>query len=147
MQTSYNTNGILPLQIYWDEMEKDLYSIALDDERRLVRVVAHGELIREVGEEIITKTLSTAAEHQYDILCDVRKTVVKVTLADWFYMPRTLAIFNNEKSRSPKTAVLISRGKQEEEYQFYETVSHNLGRNVKIFFREKDALEWLSTKK
>jgi hypothetical protein len=128
-------------------MDKDQYSITLDAKRHLVHVVANGKLNREEGEEIITQALSTAAEHKYNIFCDVRKTEVKVTLADWFDMPRTLKIFNNEKTRLLKTAILISQGKQEEEYQFYETVSHNLGRSVRIFLTAKDAIEWLSAKK
>jgi hypothetical protein len=128
-------------------MDKDQYSITLDSKRQLVRVVAQGELSREDGEEIITKALSTAAEHGYHVFCDVRKTVVKANLVDWFDMPRTLKIFRNEKTRLINTALLISKGKQEEEYKFYENVSHNLGRHVRIFFKEKDALEWLSTKK
>jgi hypothetical protein len=128
-------------------MDKNLCSITLDTSRQLVRVVAKGELYREDGEEIITQALSTAAEHGYNVFCDVRKTEVKVTLADWFDMPRTLKIFRNEKTRLINTAVLISRGKQEEDYKFYETVSHNLGRHVKIFFTEKEALAWLSGNK
>jgi hypothetical protein len=93
-------------------MDKDQYSLTLDARRHLVHVVANGKLNREQGEEIITQALSTTAEHGYNIFCDVRKTEVKVTLADWFDMPRTLRIFRNEKIRLIKTAVLISRGKQ-----------------------------------
>jgi hypothetical protein len=128
-------------------MSKEQCSITLDAERRLARIIARGELDREQGEEIITRALSTAAEHQYNILCDVRQAVVKVTLADWFYMPRTLAIFKNEEVRAINTAILIAPGKQEDEYKFYETVIHNLGMNLKIFLKEEDALEWLSSVK
>ena len=128
-------------------MDKDQYSINLDSERNLVRVVAHGELSREDGEEIITLALSTAAKNGYDVFCDVRKVELKVSLVDWFDMPRTLKIFRNEKTRLINTGILISRGKQEEGYKFYETVSHNLGRHVRIFLKEKDALDWLKTAK
>ncbi len=128
-------------------MDKDQYSLTLDPEKRLVNVVARGTLRRADGEEIITRALSTAAKKGYDVFCDVRKAEVKVTFADWFDMPRTLRIFKNEKTRLVSTALLISKGKQEEEYKFYETVSHNLGRRVRIFLKEKDALEWLSAKK
>lgn len=128
-------------------MEKEQYSIDLDSERNLVRVVVCGEIRREDGEQIITRALSTAAKHGYNVFCDVRKATVKVTLVDWFDMPRTLRIFKNEKTRLINTAVLIYKGEQEEGYRFYETVSHNLGRHVRIFLKEKDALEWLRTAK
>ena len=127
-------------------MDKDQYSLTLDSEKHLVNVIAWGVLSREKGEEIITQALSTAAKKGYDVYCDVRKAEVKVTFADWFDMPRTLRIFRNGKTRLVSTAVLISKGKQEEEYKFYETVSHNLGRRVRIFLKEEDALEWLKTK-
>ena len=128
-------------------MEKDQYSLTLDPENELVRVAAWGVLSRADGEEIITEALSTASKKGYDVFCDVRKAEVKVTFADWFDMPRTLRIFRNEKTRLVSTALLISKGKQEEEYKFYETVSHNLGRQVRIFLKEKDALAWLKTRK
>lgn len=128
-------------------MSKDQYTITLDDEFGLVHIVAHGELIKELGEEIITKAMTTAAEHQYKILCDVRKTVVKVSFADWFFMPRTLPVYKDIKARSVKTAVLINPGKQEKEYEFFESVTHNLGMNLKVFISKKEALEWLSAKR
>ena len=128
-------------------MGKDQYSITLDDEKRLVRVVASGDIVREVGNEIITKALATAAEHHYHIFCDVRQATVKVTLADWFFLPRTLAIFKNKEVRSISTAIVIAPGKQEDDYRFYETVVYNLGMELKVFKNEKDALDWLATLK
>ncbi len=127
-----------------EEMGKALYSITLDADLGLVRLVVSGELSKEVGEEIITKTMTTADEHHYKILCDVRQARVNVSLADWFFMPRTLAVYKNIKARFIKTALLIMPGKQEKEYGFFESVTHNLGMNLKIFYKEPDALEWLA---
>ncbi len=128
-------------------MSKGEYTIALDTENGIVHVVARGEFDRELGEELITRARTTAAEHQYHIFCDARQAEVKVALADWFFLPRTLAIFKNIKIRIIKTPVLISPGKHEKEYNFYETVTHNLGMNLRIFLKEKEAVEWIKESK
>jgi hypothetical protein len=125
------------------EMSKGEYTITLDTDNKIVHVLAHGELSKELGEEIITKARATAAEHQYNIFCDVRHAEVKVPFADWFFLPRRLAIFKDAKIRAIKVAVLISPGKREKIYGFYETVTHNLGMKLRVFLQEKEALEWL----
>ncbi len=124
-------------------MDKGEYTVTLDTENKLVHVVAFGELTKELGEEIITAARTAAAENQYRILCDARQADVKVSFADWFFLPRTLAIFRNAKIRTIKSAVLISPGSHKRVYDFYETVTHNLGMNVRIFMEEKEAVEWL----
>ena len=124
-------------------MSKAKYTITPDAENEIVRVVAHGDLSKELGEEIITRARETAAEHHYNILCDARQAEVKVTLADWFFLPRTLAVFRNAKIRAIKTAVVISPGNHERIYGFYETVTHNLGMSLRVFLEEKAALDWL----
>ncbi len=125
-------------------MGEKQFSITIDEEKQLVRVVARGEVNRELGHGIVSKSLLTAANHQCNILCDVRDATIRVSLADWFYMPRMLSVFKDPKVHTVVTALLIAPGKQESDYKFYETVVHNLGMNFKIFTNEKDALEWLS---
>ncbi|MFH1312418.1 MAG: hypothetical protein ABIJ00_04245 [Candidatus Eisenbacteria bacterium] len=122
-------------------MSDKQYAITLDKERCIVRLIVHGEIAKDVGERIITQARTTAAENQYNILCDVRQARVKASFADWFYLPRKLAVF--QKTRAVKTAILITSGQQEEEYKFFETVTHNLGIGHKIFLQEDDALDWL----
>jgi hypothetical protein len=126
-----------------DEMSNGEYTITLDTENGIVRVVAHGELVKELGEEIITKARTIAAEHQYPILYDVRHAEVKVSFIDWFFLPRTLPISKDIRMRLIKVALLISPGNHEREYNFYETVMRNLGTNLRIFLKEKEAVEWL----
>jgi hypothetical protein len=128
-------------------MGKGEYTITLDTENGIVRVVALGELSKELGEEVITNARTTAAEHQYQILCDVRHAEIKVSLADWFFLPRTLAVFRNIKIRTIKAAVLISPGNHERIYGFYETVTHNSGMNLRVFLDEQKAVEWLKENK
>ena len=124
-------------------MSKREYTITLDTENGIVRVVARGELVKESGEEIITKARMTAAEHQYHILCDVRQAEVKVSIADWFFLPRTLPVYKNNKTRIIKTALIISPRNQESEYRFYETVAQNEGMNLRVFLKEEEAVEWI----
>lgn len=119
------------------------YSISLDEKNGLVRATARGELTKELGEKIITEARTLAAEYQYLIYFDVRDSEAKVSLADWFYLPRKLSVFKQEGMRAMKVAVLISPGKHERSYSFYQTVSSNLGFNLRIFLKEADALAWL----
>jgi hypothetical protein len=125
------------------EMSKGEYTITLDTENGIVRVVAQGKLDKALGEEIITKARKSAAEFQYPILCDVGQAEVKVSFADWFFLPRTLPVYKNYKIRTIKAALLISPGNQEREYDFYETVTQNMGMNLRVFLKETVAVEWL----
>jgi hypothetical protein len=58
-------------------------------------------------------------------------------------LPRRLAVYKNMKTRRNKTAIVVTAGRQENVYRFFETVASNMGLWIKIFLREEDALEWL----
>jgi hypothetical protein len=124
-------------------MSEGHYTITLNHEQRLVHVSAQGEFDLESGQELITDARENATEHQYHILCDVRASRAKVSLADWFFLPRRLAVYKNMKTRRNKTAIVVTAGRQENVYRFFETVASNMGLWIKIFLREEDALEWL----
>jgi hypothetical protein len=119
------------------------YTITLDKKRGFVHVIARGEIIRAVGDEIITKARMKAAECRCNIFCDVRETTVKVGFAEWYFLPRRLNVYKNLKARFIRTAILISPGKQEKIYKFFEIVAQNLGLNIRIFLDEAKALAWL----
>lgn len=124
-------------------MDKGHYKITLDHKRGLVCVLAQGEIDFKLGEELITYARKNAAEHGYNIFCDVRESQAKVDLADWFYLPRKLFVYRDLKTRTARTAILVTAGRQENVYRFFETVASNLGLQIKIFLREEEALEWL----
>lgn len=128
-------------------MNAGQYTITLNHEWELVHVVARGEFSRELGDELITNARLEAAERQYNIVCDVRESTTRVAFADWYFLPRRLFVYRNEKMRSIKTALIVAQGKQEKTYRFFETVTRNLGLNIRVFFREEDALEWLRSVK
>lgn len=122
-------------------MSNNPYEINVDQEQCIVRLIVRGEVSKDIGKEIITKARRKAAETQCNILCDVRQAKVKTILIDWYYLPRELEIY--QSTRAVKTAILITSGQQEEEYQFFETVTHNLGIGIKVFHQENDAISWL----
>jgi hypothetical protein len=120
------------------------YTITLDKERGFVHVIARGELVRAVGDEIITEARMKAAECRCNIFCDIRETTFKVGFAEWYFLPRRLNVYNNLKTRFIRTAILINPGKQEKIFKFFEIVAQNLGLNIKIFLNEAKALSWLN---
>jgi len=124
-------------------MVKGEYDIKLDNENEIVRVVVSGELDKKLGEEIITNARTAATEHKYNILYDVTQATVLVSLIDWFFLPRTLPVLQNLEIRIIRAAVLIPAGDQERAYNFYETVTYNVGMNLRIFFKEEEAISWL----
>jgi len=96
-----------------------------------------------LGEELIKEARTEAARHKFNILCDVRGSTAKVTMADWFFLPRTLDVYLKTKTRFVKTAIVVSTGRQENTYKFFGTVTQNLGLNIRIFLDVADALQWL----
>jgi len=124
-------------------MSQGQYTITLDHEQGLVNVVAQGEIERELGEELITNARKTAAEYQYDILCDVRQSKAIVKLADWYFLPKKLSVYQDLETRFIQTAIIVRAERQKKVYSFFETVARNLGLRIKIFFREEDARAWL----
>jgi hypothetical protein len=119
------------------------YAITLDTEKEIVTVIARGKLDKNLGEEIITNARTEANKHRYQILYDVTQAKVEVSFIDWFFLPRTLPVLQNSEIRIIKAAVLIPPGDQEGSYRFYETVTHNIGMNLRIFFKKKEAIKWL----
>ena len=122
-------------------MSDKQYEIICDEEEHIVHLNVYGEIEKDVEEKAITEARTKAAENKYNILCDVRQAKINVTFVDWFYLPRKLDVYS--KTKTVKSAILITPGQQEEEYSFFETVAHNLGFKIKIFTKEKDAIEWL----
>ena len=124
-------------------MSDGQYTITVDQERGFVYVVAEGEFERNLGDELITSARQEAAKRQTNILCDVRQATIRVTLADWFFLPRRLGVYKNTKTRGIETAIVVAGGKQERGFRFLETVTNNVGMNIRIFLAEEDAVAWL----
>jgi len=122
------------------------YKITVDHSNAIVRVVASGNFDKKLGDEMITETRSTAGKHGYNIFCDATKAKVKVSVIEWFLLPRTLPVLQDKEIRTIRAAVLIPSDEQKENYKFYETVTHNVGMNLRVFFKEEEAIDWLMNK-
>ena len=121
------------------------YKIEPIDELWFVRVEVRGEFDRESGTKIITEARTLASDKNFNIFYDLRGAVSKVQLSDWFLVPRTLEVFQHKNARLTSVAVLLSRNdKTIDQYNFFETVTGNLGFRLKLFFEENDALDWLA---
>lgn len=119
------------------------FNILLDHENRLVKVNVFGELYLKLGEEIITKARTTAAEHCYNVLYDLRQSQTIVSYADLYNLPRRLDVYANPKTRRVKSAIILSpQDKAVEDYKFFEIVTDNVGLQLRIFFDEDEAGKW-----
>ena len=123
------------------------YEVLLDHENFLVKITAFGELYQKDGEEIITVARTTAAEYGYNVFYDIRQATTTVAFASWFHLPRKLEVFKDMKTRRVKAAILASKqDKAVGDYKFYETVTQNIGIQLRVFFNEDEALTWLKGK-
>jgi hypothetical protein len=119
------------------------YEVVLDDDLKLVRANARGDVSKSLGHEIITEARTLAAKMGYAILCDVRDANLQVALADWFFLPRELDVLREGPTRSVRVAVVFPPDATSE-YRFYETVATNVGLKLKVFLDEHEALDWIT---
>ena len=102
-------------------------------------------MLKKDIEQMITGARQAAAENGFNILYDLRNSTTKVPFAEWYYIPRNLEVFKDPDAKKIKGAMMIlSEDKAVEGFQFYETVSDNLGFKIRIFFDETEALNWLN---
>jgi len=127
-------------------MNEGKYKITVDHSNAIVRVVASGNFDKKLGDEMITKTRITASTHGYKIFCDATKAKVNASVIEWFLLPRTLPVLQDQEIKTIRAAVLIPSDEQKKNYKFYETVTYNVGMNLRVFFKEEDAIDWLINK-
>lgn len=119
------------------------YSISYDNDHGLTRVELIGDLDRDLGDKVITESRLAAAKTDSDLLYDVRRSTSKVSLADWFFLPRRLDALKNPEARARKVAVIVSSDDLAD-YRFYEDVARNAGLRFRVFLNEIEAIGWLS---
>jgi len=122
------------------------YNLQQDDQLEIIRVIVHGELTKDSGYEIITAARNKAAETGYGILYDVRNVVHRVSIADFFFLPRKLEALKNSPARHARAAVVISP-EITGEYHFYENVTENVGLVFRVFLDVEEAIAWLKETK
>jgi hypothetical protein len=116
------------------------YKISLDEENHIVHLVVKGDLNKNEGEKVISEARALADETQSDILCDVSRANIKVSLAEWFYLARNKEIYPTTPTE--KTALVI-KPEDWKLYQFVENVTLNKGIKLRAFLNEEDARAWL----
>jgi hypothetical protein len=106
-----------------------------------VRATADGTLDFEVSKEALTEVaLATSHLVNYAILLDTRKTQVRMSVADLWYLAAELSTLGEAFRR--KTAVLCPV-EHFDSAAFFETCARNLGFRVKAFTSFEDAVDWL----
>jgi len=119
------------------------FEVIIDDERRMVKIIASGVFFQEDGEKLISTARRAAAERNYNVLYDMRNATTEVAFANWYTMPRNLDVFKGDATRKVKAAILtLETDKALDDYRFYETVSANLGFRLRVFTTETEAIEW-----
>lgn len=121
------------------------YSIDPNHKRGFVRITVDGEAGIGETREIITQARTAAADHQLPLLYDLRSAVARVSLAEWFHLPRELDVLREEKTLRTRVAALVGNDvAQRAGYELYELATHNLGLSVRIFEDEDLAVAWLT---
>lgn len=119
------------------------FDVRLDDDWKLVRATARGNLSKSQGFELITEARTLAAKAGYDILWDVRQARLQIKLADFFYLPRNVEELQTSPTMSVRVALMVPQADLEK-YAFYEDVAANVGLTVKVFLDEDEAITWLT---
>lgn len=120
------------------------FEVFLDDTNQIVRITATGIIDHPILENMIDTARKTAVGYEYNILYDVRDAQTKVSLGDWFFIPRNLEIFKDFRTQKAIAVILAStEDKGIEGYKFYTTVLGNLGYKIRLFYEETEALDWL----
>jgi hypothetical protein len=122
----------------------DSFDVFLIHDLRIVKVFVKGDVSESDGRKVISTARELASEHNYNILYDMREATINVPFAGWFRIPRDLDVFKKSNAKIIKAAIIITRMDNDlKGYRFYETVTYNLGFQIRIFFDENEAMEWL----
>ena len=95
--------------------------------------------------EFLDEVIKTAREANcYRILTDMRAAELKLSLVDIYALPGLVlkaAVRIDLNAYAAKRALVTSAN--QEEWQFYETVSRNRSHNVRLFHDIEEAKKWL----
>lgn len=119
------------------------YIIEINDSVRISKVILTGILtVSEMG-PIGKEARLKAYELGYKLLFDFRSVDVNVTMAEAFNYPREAYSDIEPATKIIPTAHLV-KIEDEEFWSFVEISFRNVGMNIRMFFDENEAVEWLS---
>jgi hypothetical protein len=119
------------------------YSIRVDAERRVVRVVVTDRCDSSSAPGMIASARQAAAASGFGMLYDVRAARLdRLQRTDVFWWPRSIPALQDAAARRVRTAVL--HGPEHRAImQFWETAYRNVGLQASAFEDEEGALRWL----
>ena len=121
----------------------DTLELRIDHQRKRLVAKPTGEVDSDTTALIITTARKLAAANNSDILYDLRDATPTLSVTLMFNMPRELEVYQNRGTASIPVALVYSEGASEESARFYETVSRNVGLNVRAFSAVDAANSWL----
>lgn len=121
----------------------DTLEFRIDRERKRLVAEVTGEVDSDTTALIITTARKLAATHGCGLLYDLRNAIPTLSVTSMFNMPRELEVLQSRGTAAIAAAIVYSEGPSEESARFYETVSRNVGLNVRAFPDEAKANTWL----
>ena len=119
------------------------YAIESDHELRILRVLVRGVLDYPNAREVSQRARDAVRSDDCGILYDFRGVSLEISTADLYRFPRDPDTVAGSPHRDLRTALLISHGKDEEDWRFYENTAANAGVNSRVFVADEQAAsEW-----
>jgi len=121
------------------------YTITIDKNRHIVVARVSGVLDWENAQVFSREVRETARQHGYNILVDLRQSSMETDIYEIYRFPRESETLKDPSLKSIKMALLVSHGKDEFSYEFYQETAQSAGVPTRVFFDdEQAALEWLT---
>lgn len=123
------------------------FTTDIDHELGLVLIRVRGEINTTNAKSVSLRAREEAHMHGYGILYDFRAVKLDASFADLYRYPREALALTDKALKAPRGSILISKGKDEALWKFFEDATQNMGVNNRVFVEdEKAALEWASEK-
>lgn len=116
------------------------YQLSYDKQRDLINGKIEGEidpdLVEKMASELAALVISTGC---HKLLNDLRGAKITHSTLDIYQMPRI--VDRHGVLKKCKRALLVSESS--EDFEFLETVSLNVGQQVRVFKEPQAAIDWL----
>ena len=114
----------------------------------VIETVGQGKLTFSEAKEIITDITKIAVEKDcFLCLSDYRHAIIEMSILEIFNIPRILADIVTSFGLYPakfKRALIVEKSLSD--FEFFETVSVNIGHHIRLFHDIDEAKKWLFEK-
>jgi hypothetical protein len=119
------------------------YSVKVDADKRVVRVVVSGPFNADEAPRMTTDARGAATASGFNVLYDIREARAgKLENADLFWLPRNVPVLKDPGAARVRVATLFIDC-QRPIVEFWENAFRNVGLNARGFEDEAEALGWL----